>query len=454
MNRIGLANFVTRCPEYLKKRATLIELISVTDHRSLPPEFTLEETEEKDTYIVKDVYVELSDKASDAPILVNDKNEAFGYKAVPEVGTYFYKLHTQKDTPIMDIYDEFILTRGIIANYNNADNITTTYGRFILNYIILADPFGSKIPYINNVLNHKSIQRDVARLIIQHDIDKSSYDKFMNNIYFIGSITELSVPGMTVKALTTGDDVIKRRDELFEKYKDRLNDPMVIVKIEDELIAMDKKYLSDDPASGWIITSKEYDTCRKKMFITSGITEAFSSNANEYVFIPQALNERMDVTKFPAMCGDIRRGSHMRGKETAKGGEVTKLILRLCQNIAILEDDCQSNEGIDIVLYANNLNDYEGRYVLLPDGKTEVLTKNNFGQYIERTIKLRSPKHCKTKDGFCYRCFGQRYQQLQIRQAGMQAVKISSTLMYTAMKAMHKSKVSIVKISDLNDFII
>lgn len=456
MNCLGLANFVTRHKEYLYKRATLLDLITVTDRKRLPKDAAILKTEDEDIYTVN-MRLLLSDDASDTPIVVAYDGTVYGYAPVDKsMGdlSLLYKLHDQADTPIMDIYDEFMLSSGMIDNFNKAIPEPTTYGRFILNYYILAKPFGKLIPYINSVFNHNSIQRTVARLILNKQADKKMYDEFMNNIYYIGSFTELSVPGMTTKSLTTGPDVIKRRDELFEIYKDRLTDPLVIAKIEDELIAMDKNYLKNDPASGWIITSKEYDTSRKKMFITSGVTEAFSKDANEFVFIPSALNEKLDISKFPAMCGDIRRGSYMRGKETAKGGESTKLILRLGQNVAITADDCHSTEYITITLYASDLEDYEGRYVLSPTGQIEQLTKENFGKYIERPIKMRSPKHCHAENGFCYTCFGERYKQLDIVAVGMQMVKVSSTLMQTSMKAMHKSKVKVVKIPDLNAFVI
>ena len=61
---------------------------------------------------------------------------------------------------------------------------------------------------------------------------------------------------------------------------------------------------------------------------------------------------------------------------------------------------------------------------------------------------------CKAKGGFCYTCFGNRYRQLEYKSVGMRAVNVSSTLMQTAMKSMHKSKVSTVQIDNLDDFVI
>lgn len=453
--RPSVVMFITENPEYLLRRATLLELITVTDHLPLPENIQLIETPVTDVYTAN-IVLDPPEDMSKAPMYIDSESNIYGYSPNKDAHTTtFYLLHTGTDTPVVGIYDEFVLHSSMIRNYQGQP-ITTTVGRYILNYSLLVYPFDTIIPYINSLFNYKSICRDIARLLLSETITVEQYNKFMRVVYLTGSFAEICVPCMTVKSMTTGDEVLARRDELFAKYKDKLHDPIVLVKIEDELIAMDKKYLSDDPASSWIITNKEYETCRKKMFITSGITESFSNNPGEFTFIPSSLSEKLDVTKFPAMCGDIRRGSYMRGIETAKGGAVTKLILRLFQNVSIDVDDCGSTDGILITLHARDFNDYEGRYVVHNTGVSEELTKANFSKYIDRPIRLRSPIHCHPKDasGFCYKCFGKRYEQLKIKQAGMQTVKKSSTLMYTAMKAMHKSKISVVKIADLDDFII
>lgn len=448
MNCKGLVNFITRNQDCLYRRDVLLDLITVTNKRKVAT--TLFENSEQDTFISNENIL-YDDKLS--PIVVVN-NIVYGCVKIANNSTILYKIHDQIDTPIMDIYDEFELKKGMISNFTQDEPIITTYGRFILNFYILAKPFNNKIPYINDIFKYKSIQNDIARKILNKEISREEYDKYMNNIYFIGSFTELSVPAFTEKALTTSPEIIQRRDELFKKYKNQLDDPIIIAKIEDELISMDKAYLSDDPASGWIISSKEYDNARKKMFITSGVAEAFSDDSNEFTFIPGALNEAMDFTKLPAIANDIRRGSYMRGKETAKGGEETKFVLRIFQNVAITEDDCKTIDGIKVTLYPKDFVDYEGRTIISSTGEQILLTQENFSEFVGIPVILRSPMQCKAKSGFCYTCFGNRYRQLEYKSVGMRAVNVSSTLMQTAMKAMHKSKVSTVQIDNLDDFVI
>ena len=451
MNSLGLANFITRNPHILLRRSVLLELCTVTEHTPLGDDHVLTPTQEQDTYTTQPL--PYPDDDAFVPIVVSSDGIVYGYSTDHGVST-LYKIHNRPDEPIMDIYDEFYLSKGMIANFNEDTPILTTYGRYILNYYIYACPTGDIFPYKNDLFSYQPIQKAIAKKILYGDITAEQYNKFMNYIYSIGSFAEICVPDATVKSLTTGDEVLAKRDELFAKYKDQLNDPVVISKIEDILISMDREYLSDDPASRWILKSSEYDTSRKKMFITSGVVEAFSKDSSKYVFIPEALNEQLNPKTFPIMCNEIRRGSYMRGKETAKGGESTALVLRLFQNVAITEQNCGYNgEGVDVNLSMKDMDEYLGRYVI--DGGTAIeLTADNFSSYIDKPIKLRSPKYCKAKDGFCYTCFGKRYELLGVKAVGMNGVNVTSKVMYTAMKAMHITKISTVRISDLDEFII
>lgn len=456
MNCLGLANYVTRCRKQLMYRSTLINLITVTDRITLPESIKITKLEEEDTYLfsgntdilTKEVGTVVQDPKDNAVYIIDNNPSTNG-------GHLAYRVHDQPDTPIMDIYDEFYLNKGMIDNYLSDQPVLTTYGLFILNVFIFEDPFGNLIPYLNDQFNYKKIQSEVARLILQGKINRAMHDKFLNNIYFIGCFTELSVPSFTMKSMTTSPEIIKRRDELFAKYKDQLQDPLIVAKIEDELIAMDKKYLSTDPAFGWIVDSKEYDVSRKKMFITNGVTEAFSDDTNEFTFIPEALNEKMNFEHFSVIANEIRRGSYMRGKETAKGGEETKYVLRIFQNVAIDQEDCGTRDGILVTLQMNDLLAYEGTHVLLPNGKEDIITPDTIGKYIDKPILIRSPMKCLSKTGgFCYACFGERYKRLNLKSVGMKVVEATGILMNTAMKAMHVSKVETIRLDNLDDFVI
>ena len=453
MNCLGLANFITRHKELVKRRSVLLDLITVTERTKLPDTVSIQPTGETDTYTTDTDLYSLIPTLKKSPIVETTDGIVYGCSTLTATTQYLYRIHDQSDTPIMDIYDEFMLGKGMIDNYVSDQPIQTTYGLFILNYIVLADPLGSLIPYVNEIFPWKKIQKTIANGILDGKITRDMYDKFMNNVYFIGSFTEISVPDMTTKSMTTDPAIIKRRDELFAQYKDQLNDPLIVAKIEDELIAMDKKYLSEDPASAWIIDEGDWTTARKKMFITNGISEAFSKDSNEFTFMPDALNEKMNFEFFPAIANDIRRGTYMRSKETAKGGEETKFVLRIFQNVSITEDDCHSKDGITVVMTANQYSEYQGRHVI-DHGQDIILTEENFGKYIERPVVLRSPMHCHAKNGFCYACFGEIYRKLGMKAIGAKVVEASSSLMSTAMNAMHRSKVVTANIDDLDAFIV
>ena len=66
-------------------------------------------------------------------------------------------------------------------------------------------------------------------------------------MFFLSSVFgSIAVPVFTEKALVPNQKILDRREELYKKYHDKLDDPTVMSMIEQELITMDKEYLKDD----------------------------------------------------------------------------------------------------------------------------------------------------------------------------------------------------------------
>ena len=75
------------------------------------------------------------------------------------------------------------------------------------------------------------------------------------------------------EVVVTDPAIKKRKAELIKQYEGQLNDPVIIAKIEDELIAMDKAYMKGDNSLRFYeaqFDSKTFDIWRKKLYITVG----------------------------------------------------------------------------------------------------------------------------------------------------------------------------------------
>lgn len=365
------------------------------------------------------------------------------------------------DTAPFHLFDKFPLSAGIIENYKDREQIITTCGLFLANRLVLVGAFGDRIPYINSKpgssdFNVAKIDDIVANLILNGVCGRKEYDKYMQLGYFLGSMTSIGVPGLSRKALSTDPKVAKRRAELLELHKDELDDPIVYIKIEEELIAMDKAWLKGDSSERFyaVSTKKSYNEHRKKMYLTMGISLEFSSGSTGYVTTTGSLVEGWNLKDLPTIANEIRRGSYDRGKGTAKGGEQTELILRILNAVRITDKNCNSNKGITLELTEKNGKEYLGRYVVVSPGKYDMLTKENLSKYVGKTITLRSPMYCNTIGGLCYTCVGEYFSQLDTEAIGILGVMIGSKFTSISMKSVHFSGISSTTVKDINDYII
>ena len=314
----------------------------------------------------------------------------------------------------------------------------TTVGRLLENTLIFGYPTMYQFPYMNKVLKDSDIMGTLSSLATNKKIEVWQLEEALNNAFFINHMTELCVPTLTLKSLSSHPDIQKVKKEFFEKHKGEMNNPLVAKELEDKLKAMDKEYIGDDPSARFFngLGSKSWDLHRKKLFLTVGCIDAFSTSAGEFDFIPNSLMEGWTKEAFPVICNEIRKGSYSRGKETAKGGAETKLVMRVFQDLAISNDDCGTKRTIEINFNEIDIKKFLGRTLRVGDVDV-VLTPENIGQYDHQIQHMYSPLTCETKRDFCYKCCGERAKALGAKFIGIQTVKITSTFMYLAMKNMH-----------------
>lgn len=358
------------------------------------------------------------------------------------------------DTTKLNASDELVLSKGMIPNYTEDKPLKTTVGRYLLNYVILIDPFDSVIPYVNDSpWNMSKIERMIADGVIAGKITASKVYRYIDNAYHISSYNDFFVPAMSEKAITSNDEVSKYREELLKKYADQLHDPNVMTHIEDELIALDKKLLEGDMSNGFMMKSKNYNVHRKRMFLALGMMETFGDSKDGFKFGTTNLNDGWKLDEIPLIANDTRRGSYRRGKDTAKGGAESKFIGRNFQDSKINMEDCGATRGVTISLTDKNKHHFLFR-TIIDKGKLVLLTDSNIGSYVGKDIKLRSPMYCQAKFGYCYTCMDARFKDIGLKMLNISPINISSTILGISMKSMHGTKIEILKLTDLNTFII
>lgn len=364
---------------------------------------------------------------------------------------------------LSDHVDQRLLTEidEIEVDQNDVVNIhhkcTTTVGRLIVNQLCYVDPFGDTFEFENRplLLNKGDVLDKVNQALLESKITVDQYKKCLDNVFYLGHFTELCTPCLDEHALSTDPNIKKRKAELIKQYEGQLNDPVIIAKIEDELIAMDKKYMEGDNSLRFYtpLGGATFDLWRKKLYISVGGIEAFSKDASKYEFLRNSLEEGVRIEDLAIYGNESRKGSYQRGHETQKGGYLTKNVIRAFHDSAITREDCGTKKGVLIDFSKQDISKFIGRYILL-HGKWVEVTKENAPMVPRAPVLMRSPLYCQCHNGYCTRCVGRLFGDLDIRQVSLSIVDITTTFMLAAMKNMHGSKLALYQLNSLDDFVL
>lgn len=352
--------------------------------------------------------------------------------------------------------DSFILQKGNIINFKESKPIETTVGRFVVNYLLLADPFGDLIPYQNKTFKGaKGLETLVSNNILSGNINASQERKYGANLLFLSSNPEYFAPSLTKKVLTTGSHIKARKKELLEKYKEEIasGDVVTIAKIEKELVDMDKAYCKGDPSMVFLMKDSYFSNIRKKLFIIHGAIPSFGKKG-EYDFIPNSLEEGWTEKDFPKIVNEVRDGTHSRSTEVAKGGEQSNFILRIFQNTRITEEDCGVKHGLKMHIHEGNYKDFIERNILI-NGKTVSISPENAKSYIGKDIILRSPMYCRGKNGgVCYKCTDKRFEETKQDTLATIMNTLGAMFSTLALKKVHNTSVSSTRLKDIDTYIL
>lgn len=362
-------------------------------------------------------------------------------------------------TPLFKIKESITIDSKYIENLSSKGQHTDTIGRILFNEICLVYPFGDKIPYQQGQINTKALDTLVAESVVDDDVEddtKIRISKFTTEyaqaVDFLSGLTQLFAPSATAKSVTVDPAVLKRRDELLEQYKDRLEDPTVEAKISKELQDLDKASFVDDPARDFFINdNKSFGVTRKQSFLFLGTQSGFEDGEKSR-FIPHSLDEGWDYEYLPELVNSARAGSFNRGALTALGGEAVKYFYRIFQNTQITEDDCGTNHGINFTISDGNYEQFDGRWYFDSKRNTVQLTKETAKANVGNTLELRSALTCQTKDNnFCSKCLG-KFMSMSPKGIHIAEADVGSIFMSVFMSKMHGSALRTVKY-DLNRFI-
>jgi hypothetical protein len=317
--------------------------------------------------------------------------------------------------PLFYASDDLEVTPDMIPNCSG--KVASTYGDLLFNWMVLVEPFDKRIDYQVGPVSISKIERLIAKKLVDdvvvagrqpspEEIPVSMYMRFGRCMGALAGFVQVFVPTLTPKSLTTDPNIRDRRTALLEEHADRLQDPVVVSKIQNELIQMDKNWIKDDPSEGFLLSNKTFATARKRMFLIHGPEAGFNEGGNADLVV-NSLNEGWDINKIVPMFNSSRAGSFYRGALTALGGEAVKFFMRVFQNVNISEEDCGSGLGVYHTIEKGQGDYYAGLWEITKTGIL-LITEDRAKTLEGKTVLTRSPLFCKTgATDFCARCVGE-----------------------------------------------
>lgn len=343
------------------------------------------------------------------------------------------------DKPLFDIAEAVTLPQHFIPMIK--EPVKTTFGMFALNLYLLHYPYGNLADYINEPVKASKFDAVADKLFRSKTVTVDQHVKYENGCGFITLFGQLGVPSVTPEILTPNDRILKLRDELLEKHKDQLDDPIVIAGIMDAIANEVRAMIKDTPAEDFLVGSKAIQPGLLRTKYIFGSEPDFYEEG-KISFIASSLSEGWNYEDFGKLINAQRAGSIDRGGNTALAGVVVKGISRATQDYKIAIPDCGTRRTIPIRITAQNSASYIGRF----DGEGVEYTEDRIKKAIGSTIHIRSPGRCEAEPHptYCEKCFGRTVAEGGVSVNGL-AFKMMSTNLAIFMSGFHTTVLSTAK---------
>ncbi len=313
--------------------------------------------------------------------------------------------------------------------------VTTSVGRILFNEVL-----PESYPYVNALLDKKSLARIVGRLLEQYTFDdaaamldkiKEFGFKYLTRSGFSWGMDD--VPKLSEKQaiIEQGDREVAEINDQYEMglLTDSERHTKVIetwMRIKDNIVAISRQAL--DPA-GPIYTMVESGArgSWSQLIQIMGMKGLVTNPAGEIIELPVKGNfkEGFDVLEYFISTHGARKGLADTALRTANAGYLTRRLVDVAQDLVITSEDCGDTVGFTVTRPASQaigqqledrvVNRYSLQVVVAPRAKKPILSVSELitPAVVEQlkkvnlaVLKVRSVLSCRNRRGVCQRCYG------------------------------------------------
>ena len=347
-----------------------------------------------------------------------------------------------------DIIEIPINSYGPIGK-RNKNKFITTVGIWVFNKYFIEPHLFDLFHYINETINSKlfgNLNSRISEAVLEDKLSLSAMNDFMMKTQKCMPYISILAPNYTNKMLTCTKIINKKKEELYKKYKDKIDrgDEVAATKMEKELMEFALNYMDDDPSMDMFISGARGSVGNnfKNMFVMKGVVKDPDPNAKQRYNV--ALSNYIDgisPNEYALFANSLAAGPYARAKKTENGGYREKLFLRAFQHLTLDPEgsDCGTQRYLEIVLTEKNLDLWMYSYII-EGSKLIELTSDNKNKYLGKKIKIRFSAFCESATGICNKCMGNLYYRLGNKEnVGTSLTQIPSTQKNISMKAFHDS---------------
>lgn len=380
------------------------------------------------------------------PLSIVCKLDGLYFVDVNESNTLFLNKISdyKKDIPLFTFQDVIEVDSTWLPSIKQ--KITTKLGNLIINALVLYPSLKNKIEYINTPIDIKIIEELLSTRVKNiedakpTDITVKEMIECIDRLCFLTNLADIINIASTPKVITPPPDLDVKKKDILKKYNGQLSDPVKLIEMTNELIAIDKEYLADDNSANKIFTKKQRNA-RKKLYLTYGDALMFNKSTQSNNVIP-SLNEGLSTESddFIKYMNDLRVGSYARGTYTQLGGYTYKILQRSLSTLAISGTPCSTSVGLKRVVFKSTASKLINRYIKQDKKWILISTLEEANKYINTTVEVRSAMYCRAEGNtVCYSCLSEVYKSTPTGITNI-AAEMSSAILTQFLKLMHGSE--------------
>lgn len=338
--------------------------------------------------------------------------------------------------------------------------VTTTFGRFLTNVVVIHEAFKGQVGYINERIDGKRLKAIIAERMIDTPQEgeptpegKSPVGhclKVTQQLDYLVGLNPIIVKASSSDAFTIHPELIALRDELLNQLdkEGKLGDPIAVAGVIDLLVEKDVKLQYNGPSADLYISRAFVSNNRKKMFLLFDFIPNF--HTGKYELLRKSLNEGWELSQYTAYVNTAIEGTYSRSVSVALAGADVKTVILLTGKMNAIKGDCGSQRTEQVVINERNFRQWVGSYYL--NGQTlALIDKNDFDTLNEKRIGIRVPQYCKQPgNNLCSTCLGTRLGGSKDRVSPEVSLMLSKFFLLS-MKKIHSSelKTKLMKLENI-----